>query len=413
MAPTRGRSDWRRSIALATHRRRQQQAIAFVFTAASIWYRLQIRRRCRYLERIRRCINTRYVPTGKAIACHDRMRGSVWIQSILEGHPQQIYDITRLQKEQFLELLAWLRRRGLRNSRRCTATEKLAIFLCITRHGHSFRLVRELFNHSLQTISRAFHQILNIVSTALYREVVRLPPNTVPNSIREKSYHSYFEDCRGAVDGTHIPISVPESNQTPWRNRKGCTTQNVFACADFDMNFCWVLAGWEGSVHNGRVIRHAITKGFRAVAPGTYYLADADYSTHGGLLLTPYRNVRYHLEEWDRGGDPENAEELFNLRHSTLRNVVKRAIGCIKHRFNILTQPRRGFSVRTQCKVVYACVALHNWLNSHGSDPEVDAAAAEGRNLIGDEGVPLVPEGHFADERRDTIAAEMFLKYCT
>jgi hypothetical protein len=249
------------------------------------------------------------------------------------------------------------------------------------------------------------------VSTDLYREVVRLPPNTIPNSIREKGYLPYFEDCRGAVDGTHIPISVPESKPTPWRNQKGDNTQNVFVCVDFSMNFCWVLAGWEGSAQDGRVIRNAITKGFRAVAPDTYYLADNGYSTYGGLLMTPYQNVRYDLKEWDKAGDPENAKELFNLRHSVLRNVVDRTVGCIKHRFNILTQQRRGFSIRTQCKVVYACVALHNWLNSHGSDPEVDATAAEDRNLIGDGGIPLVPEAQFADERRDTIAVEMFQKY--
>jgi DDE superfamily endonuclease len=128
--------------------------------------------------------------------------------------------------------------------------------------------------------------------------------------------------------------------------------------------------------------------------------------------MIPYQKVRYHLKEWDRAGSaPENAKELFNLRHSVLRNVVERTFGCIKHRFTILTQQRRGFSIRTQCKVVYACVALHNWLNGHGSDPEADADAAEDRNLTGDGGISLAPEGHTSDERRDTIAVQMFRRY--
>ena len=335
MALTYNQNDRQRSTALSRRRMRQQQAILLVITV-SMWYRLQIRR---YLEGIRGCINMLHVPTGKGIAGREYGRGSIWVRSMLEGHPQRIYDTTRLKKEQFFELLDWLRDHGLRNSKRCTAAEKLAIFLSIIGHGLTFRLVRELFNHSMQTINQAFHQVLNIMSTDLYREVVRLPLNTVSNFISDKGYLPYFEGCRGAVDGTHIPISVPESKQAPWRNRKGHITQNVFACVDFAMNFCWVLAGWEGSAHDGRVIRNAISKGFRAVAPGTYYLADAGYSTYGGLLMTPYQKVRYHLKEWDRAGDtPENAKELFNLRHSVLRNVVERVFSCLKHRFNILTQ---------------------------------------------------------------------------
>ena len=128
--------------------------------------------------------------------------------------------------------------------------------------------------------------------------------------------------------------------------------------------------------------------------------------------MIPYQKVRYHLKEWDRAGNrPENAKELFNLRHSVLRNVVERAFGCIKHRFTILTQQRRGFSIRTQTKIVYACVAVHNWLNSHGSDPEVDADAAKDRDLVGDGGISLAPEGHTGDGRRDTIAVQMFRRY--
>ncbi len=41
--------------------------------------------------------------------------------------------------------------------------------------------------------------------------------------------------------------------------------------------------------------------------------------------LTPYRGVRYHLKEWGRANErPQNKEELFNLRHSSRRNVIER-----------------------------------------------------------------------------------------
>jgi hypothetical protein len=47
--------------------------------------------------------------------------------------------------------------------------------------------------------------------------------------------------------------------------------------------------------------------------------------------MTPYRRVRYHLKEVRQAGlKPENAKELFNLQHSSLRNVIKRIFGVLK-----------------------------------------------------------------------------------
>ena len=47
-----------------------------------------------------------------------------------------------------------------------------------------------------------------------------------------------------------------------------------------------------------------------------YYLGDAGYGIRNGII-TPYRGVRYHLKEFS-DHRPENAKELFNLRHSSL-----------------------------------------------------------------------------------------------
>src|SRR6202007_1862249 len=55
------------------------------------------------------------------------------------------------------------------------------------------------------------------------------------------------------LDGTHIP----SSDQARYRNRKGYLSQNVLAVCNFDMQFVYVLAGWEGSAHDGRVLQDA------------------------------------------------------------------------------------------------------------------------------------------------------------
>ena len=150
---------------------------------------------------------------------------------------------------------------------------------------------------------------------------------------------------------------------------------------DFDGKFRFVLAGWEGSAHDSRIIRNAISRGFKAPAPGAFYLGDGGYSSMDGLLIVPYPKTRYHLREWDlQGRRPENMKELFNLRHSSLRTVVESAFGVLKWRFQILRLARKGFSIRAQVKIVYACVALHNWMMESGEDLEEAErqAAAEG-----------------------------------
>jgi hypothetical protein len=39
------------------------------------------------------------------------------------------------------------------------------------------------------------------------------------------------------------------------------------------------------------------------IPEGRYYLADAGFAS-SDTLLVPYRNVQYHLSEWNRSGNP-------------------------------------------------------------------------------------------------------------
>jgi hypothetical protein len=88
-----------------------------------------------------------------------------------------------------------------------------------------------------------------------------------------------------------------------------------------------------------------------------YFLADAGYALQKGLL-TPFRATRYHLKEQAAAGlRPATHKELYNLRHSSLRNVVERLFGCLKAKFKILTTPSEH-SIERQVQLVYALATL-------------------------------------------------------
>ncbi|KAL5717564.1 hypothetical protein ACHQM5_010547 [Ranunculus cassubicifolius] len=179
-------------------------------------------------------------------------------------------------------------------------------------------------------------------------------------------FSPWFENCVGAIDGTHIRVSVPERIRNKFRGRKTFPTQNVLAAISFDLQFTYVLAGWEGSAHDARVLEDSLKIDNRLKVPeGKYYLVDAVNTNQKGFLA-PFRGTRYHLNEWDVRR-PQNPNELFNHRHSSLRNTVERTFGVLKKRWKILDDSEPYFSYETQVDLVLACCILHNHIQ--GIDP--------------------------------------------
>ncbi|KAJ9538574.1 hypothetical protein OSB04_031307 [Centaurea solstitialis] len=175
--------------------------------------------------------------------------------------------------------------------------------------------------------------------------------------------------CLGALDGTLIKVTPPSDEKPRYRTRKGCISTNVLGVCCPNMQFIYVLPGWEGSAHDGRVLRVAISRphGLR-VPQGSYYLVDAGYCNANGFLA-PYRGQRYHLKEFS-GHRPNTAEEYFNMKHSKARNVIERCFGLLKGRWKILASPS-FFSIETQVRIIMACCLLHNLIRKFMSqDPQ-------------------------------------------
>ncbi|CAA0838951.1 Unknown protein [Striga hermonthica] len=82
--------------------------------------------------------------------------------------------------------------------------------------------------------------------------------------------------------------------------------------------------------------------------------------------MTPYRGERYHLPEWLGSNQlPDNARELFNRRHATVRNVIERSFGLLKGKFPIIKGLMPNYKVHSQTDIVIACCVLHNFIRMH------------------------------------------------
>ncbi|KAG6526099.1 hypothetical protein ZIOFF_016076 [Zingiber officinale] len=147
--------------------------------------------------------------------------------------------------------------------------------------------------------------------------------------------------CLGALDGTLIKVTPPTEDKPRYRTRKGCISTNVLGVCCPNMQFIYVLPGWEGSAHDGRVLRDAISRphGLR-VPRGCYYLVDSGYCNANGFLV-PYRGQQYHLKEFD-GHRLETPEEYFNMKHSKARNVIERCFGFFVRMTTITPSIARG-----------------------------------------------------------------------
>ncbi|KAK7281017.1 hypothetical protein RIF29_08651 [Crotalaria pallida] len=225
----------------------------------------------------------------------------------------------------------------------------------------------------------------------------------------------WFKGCLGALDGTYIAVTPSASDRPRYRTRKGRLATNVLGVCTRDMQFIYVLAGWEGSASDSRILRDAVIGQNGLVVPiGAYYLVDGGY-TNGEGFLAPYRGKRYHLQEWNSGRrTPQNREELFNYRHARARNVIERCFGLLKKRWGILRSPS-FYPIRTQSRIILACCLLHNFVRMNMAiDPEELSSLPEDTQPVGEEPINIIGTVEPSNEwtqMRDALAQDMFMEW--
>ena len=178
------------------------------------------------------------------------------------------------------------------------------------------RILAVTFGHSNDTFHHHINHFFKKVIPTLSRRFFQSPdPNQVHPKTQDNSrYYPFFKNFLGAIDGTHIPISISPDKYSPFRNRNDTLSINVMMVYDFDLNITFISSGWEGSATDSRVLRSTMSKGFQ-VPPGIYCVGHLSEGTYNFTSIPSQREeeILHQIDDVEDGAQAE--EEVLQKIH--------------------------------------------------------------------------------------------------
>ena len=169
------------------------------------------------------------------------------------------------------------------------------MFLHILVHDLKNRVVQGMFTRLGETVSRQFHIVLEAV-LKLGKYYIKLVSHNTDCS--EDIKWRYFWGVVGALDGTHIKMTVPIEDRPHYRDRLGDISTNVLAsCDSIFVSRMFYLVG-IGLTSDPHILPNALRRPNGLKIPrNKFLLVDLGF-TNGEGFLAPYKGTRYHLNFW-------------------------------------------------------------------------------------------------------------------
>ena len=232
-----------------------------------------------------------------------------------------------------------------------TAEQQILLSLWMLANKDSYREASDRFNVSLSTAWDLFMQFC-FTCTSMAHLIIKWPENLLMTK-QAFSNAAGFPGVVGCIDGTHIPILMPQENGHRYINRKGVPSVILLATCDNKLKFTWINVGWPGSVHDSRVYRNELLPileedGEEMLGRDGHILGDAAFPL-SKWIQTPFRD-NGHLNEEER---------RYNNKHSSTRMAVERSFGRLKSKFRRL-QKLEMLRVDLMPNVITTACILHN-----------------------------------------------------
>lgn len=199
----------------------------------------------------------------------------------------------------------------------------------------------------------------------------------IGSEFARKGGSQIFNNCIGALDGTHIRI---QSNDEAYFNRKQYKSIQMQCLCDHKGKFISICVGLPGSVHDSRVLRYSsLYRQAKYPPTGYYIIGDSGYPCRFKpiTLITTFKNP------------VGPAQNLFNKCHSKARVIIERAFGMLKVRWRtIFTKVLENRIISKMNAIIASCVIMHNICITAGEelhDAEIDALEMRQRGNIADE----------------------------
>ncbi|KAL2929686.1 putative nuclease HARBI1 [Bienertia sinuspersici] len=180
------------------------------------------------------------------------------IKPMIQGSDVACLNNLRMDRACFYKFYEILRDVGkLKGNRNASLEEIVVLFLFTLSHDTKNQRTQLYFRRTGETVSRHF----NLVLRALLKghHILLKKPNPVTENCQDDKW-KWFTNCLGALDGTHIKVRVGDKDKVRFRNRKGEISTNVLGVCTRNMQFVYVLPGWESSAHDNKVLRDALTR---------------------------------------------------------------------------------------------------------------------------------------------------------
>ncbi|XP_039305175.1 protein ALP1-like [Solenopsis invicta] len=209
-----------------------------------------------------------------------------------------------------------------------------------------YRVVENVFGIHKSTVKKCMYRVVNAVNEVMTLAYINMPHQDEAKYIAMQFENvSHIPQIISCIDGTHLPITVPEESYRDFVNRKGWASYNVQAIVDHNGRFCNVFANHPGSVHDAVVFK--VEKEINGQKIPFMIVGDPAYP------FLPWLIKSY-------SGSVSHEEESFNVYLNSARVFVEMAFGRLKARWRML-QKKIDCHYKFVPQVIVACCVLHNF----------------------------------------------------